>query len=55
MDDRSEIARAVAEAAARRSAMEELLARSLAEKEAARVAAEQRAMDDRGIRKGGGA
>jgi hypothetical protein len=33
--------------------MEELLARSLAEQEAARVAAEQRAMDDRGVRKGG--
>jgi flagellar biosynthesis chaperone FliJ len=41
------------EAAARRSAMEELLARALAEREAARVAAEQRAMDDRGVRKGG--
>jgi flagellar biosynthesis chaperone FliJ len=44
-----------ADAAARRSSMEELLARSLAERETARVAAEQRAMDDRGVRKGGAA
>ena len=44
-----------AAAAGRRNAMEELLARHVAEQERQRVAAEQRAMDDRGVRKGGAA